>query len=150
MRDFRPHLTVAAVIERDGRFLLVEEHVGGQRVFNQPAGHVEDGETLLDAVRRETHEETGWAFEPTLLLGVYRWLHPENGETFIRFAFRGDLGPRLAPGPVDPAIVAADWHGVAALNDGTLPLRSPLVRRCVEDYRAGCGYPLTALVDLSG
>lgn len=150
MRGFQPHLTVAAVVERDGRFLLVEEEVSGRQVLNQPAGHVEDGETLVAAVVRETHEETGWAFVPTAVLGVYRWREPDGGETFIRVAFRGELGAQLHPGPVDPDIDAVHWRSAAELAREALAPRSPLVKRCIDDYLAGCGYPLKVLVDLRG
>lgn len=145
--DFTPHLTVAAVIEREGRFLCVEEHAGGERVINQPAGHVDDGESLLEAVYRETVEETGWGFRPTALVGIYRWRHPDNGETFIRATFRGELGKRLHDRPPDEAIIEAVWLTHAQLRNG-VNLRSPLVLRSVEDYLAGNRFPLDLLVDL--
>jgi 8-oxo-dGTP pyrophosphatase MutT (NUDIX family) len=146
--DFAPHLTVAAVVERDGRFLCVEEHVGGARVINQPAGHVDDGESLLDAVRRETLEETGWQFEPEALVAIYRWRHPDNGETFIRATFRGELGQRLHDRPPDDSIIEAVWLTRDELCGGQRTLRSPLVVRSVEDYLAGNRFPLDLLVDL--
>ncbi len=145
--DFTPHLTVAAVVERDGRFLCVEEHAGGERVINQPAGHVDDGESLLDAVRRETLEETGWHFEPEALVGIYRWRHPDNGETFIRVTFRGALGERPHDSPPDDSIIAAVWLSHEELRNG-VNLRSPLVLRSIEDYLAGNRFPLSLLVDL--
>ena len=84
------HVTVAAVVEREGRFLLVQESVGGNSVINQPAGHLEQHESLLQAVVRETLEETAWQFEPNALVGIYRWIHPK-GDTFLRFCFTGNL-----------------------------------------------------------
>ena len=87
--SWAPHTTVAALIERDGRFLMVEESPdGGPTVFNQPAGHLEPGESLTQAVIRETREETGWGFIPHALIGIYRWQVPENGRTYLRFCFQ--------------------------------------------------------------
>ena len=91
MHRWSPRVTVAAVVERDGRYLLVRELINGEQVINQPAGHLEAGESLLAAVRRETREETGWRFVPEALLGVYRWVHPKRRLTFLRFAFTGQV-----------------------------------------------------------
>ena len=143
---FQPHLTVAAVVERDGRFLCVEEHAEGATVYNQPAGHVDDGESLVDAVRRETLEETGWLFEPNALLGIYRWVKPDSGETFVRAAFRGVLVEQRHDAPPDADIVAAHWLSRDDLLE--LPHRSPLVLRCIDDYRVGIRHPLDILQDL--
>lgn len=143
---FQPHLTVAAVVERDGRFLCVEELADGETVYNQPAGHVDDGESLLDAVRRETLEETGWAFEPDALLGIYRWVNPDSGDTFVRAAFRGQLIEQRHEAPPDAEIVAAHWLSRDDLLE--LPHRSPLVLRCVDDYLVGIRHPLNILQDL--
>jgi len=85
----KPHLTAAAVIEKEGRFLLVQEHISGPSVYNQPAGHLEDHESLIDAVICESREETGWHFRPEANIGLYRWRHPGNQESFIRISFRG-------------------------------------------------------------
>lgn len=148
IEDFQPHLTVAAVVERDGRFLYVEERVGGRLVINQPAGHVDDDESLVDAVRREMIEETGWAFEPDSLVGLYRWRHPKNGETFVRASFRGVLGHQLHPQPPDRSILATHWLSPDELRTGRLALRSPLVQRCVDDFLAGRRYSLDLLVDI--
>lgn len=146
--SFQPHLTVAAVAEREGRFLVVEELVGGERVINQPAGHVDDAESLLDAVRRETLEETGWQFEPLALVGVYRWRHPGNGETFIRATFGGELTDQVHVRPPDAQILATHWLSREELGNGQWQLRSPLVTRCIDDYLAERRYPLSLLVDL--
>ena len=128
---FQPHLTVAAVVERDGRFLCVEEVADGATVFNQPAGHVDDGESLIAAVARETLEETGWVFVPDALLGIYRWVKPDTGDTFIRAAFRGTLVEQRHATPPDSDIVAAHWLTRAEL--AAQPLRSPVVLRCIDD-----------------
>ena len=143
---FQPHLTVAAVVERNGRFLCVEEVADGATVFNQPAGHVDDGESLIAAVARETLEETGWVFVPDALLGIYRWVKPDTGDTFIRAAFRGTLVEQRHATPPDSDIVAAHWLTRAEL--AAQPLRSPLVLRCIDDYRAGVSHPLSVLQDL--
>ncbi len=143
---FQPHLTVAAVIERDGRFLCVEERADGATVYNQPAGHLDDGESLIEAVGRETLEETGWLFEPNALLGIYRWVKPDTGDTFVRAAFRGILGERRYDAPPDADIVAAHWLSRDELLE--LPHRSPLVLRCIDDYLVGIRYPLDLLQDL--
>jgi len=145
---FQPHLTVAAIIERDGHYLVVEETVGGKRVINQPAGHVDDHESLIDAVRRETLEETGWAFEPEALVGLYRWRHPTNGETFIRASFTGTLGEQQHPTPPDAAILGTHWLTLAELGNGGWTLRSPLVTRCIDDYLAGQRHCLSLIIDL--
>lgn len=148
MDEFQPHLTVAAVIERDGCFLCVEERVDGKRVINQPAGHVDDAESLVEAVVRETLEETGWTFEPDYLVGLYRWRHPGNGDTFIRAAFGGTLGDHAHPRPPDESILETHWLTRGELGNGAWSLRSPLVLRCIDDYVADRRYPLGLLIDL--
>src|SRR5574343_794623 len=88
---WKPHVTVAAVVQRDGKFLLVEEETDAGLAFNQPAGHLEAGESLLEAVVREVREETAYDFRPRSLVGIYQWPHPEKGITYLRFAFAGEL-----------------------------------------------------------
>jgi 8-oxo-dGTP pyrophosphatase MutT (NUDIX family) len=105
---WKPDVTVAAIIERSGRFLLVEERIRGRLVLNQPAGHLEDGEALLDAVIRETLEETAWQFTPEALLGVYQW-RSARGHTTLRFAFTGTVQGYDAGRPLDPPIVTTHW-----------------------------------------
>jgi len=141
----RPDLTVAAVIERDGEFLFVEERVGVQLVFNQPAGHVERGEALIDAVVRETLEETAWTFEPEALLGVYLWEQPEKERSFLRFAFCGRVTAHDPRRRLDRGIRRALWMTRDELAARSDRLRSPMVMRCVDDYRAGHRYPLDVL-----
>jgi 8-oxo-dGTP pyrophosphatase MutT (NUDIX family) len=145
-----PRVTVAAVIEDAGRFLLVEESVDGALRLNQPAGHLEDGESLLDAVVRETLEETARHFLPEALVGVYRWRHPGSGDTYLRFAFCGAIGAHDADRPLDPEIRRVVWMDRDALAGHGARLRSPLVLRCVDDYLAGRRYPLDLLRDEVG
>jgi len=141
---WKPDVTVAAVIERGGRFLLVEERIRGQLVLNQPAGHLEDGEALLDAVTRETLEETAWQFTPEALLGIYQWRSP-RGHTTLRFAFTGSVQGYDAARPLDAPIVTTHWLAREEIAQRSARLRTPLVLRCIEDYVAGCRLPLDAL-----
>jgi 8-oxo-dGTP pyrophosphatase MutT (NUDIX family) len=141
---WKPAVTVAAVIERDGKFLFVEEGaVEGERVLNQPAGHWEQGETLPEASAREALEESACRFMPRALIGVYRWRSPAADETYLRFAFCGDI-QGFEPGrKLDHGILRTLWLSPQELR--TQPgarLRSPLVLLCVEDYLAGRRYPL--------
>ncbi len=141
---WKPHVTVAAVIERDGRFLFVEERTHDGLRLNQPAGHLEPGESLVDACVRETLEETAHAFTPTHLLGTYLWRN-DNGMTYLRFAFAGELGLHEATRALDKGIVRTLWLTADELNDLTALHRSPLVMQCVRDYRAGQRFELDAV-----
>jgi ADP-ribose pyrophosphatase YjhB (NUDIX family) len=143
-----PDITVAAVTETDGRFLLVEERINRRLVFNQPAGHVEQGETLLDAVIREVREETAWGFEPRELLGVYLWRNPSSGRSTMRFAFTGRVMDHNAQQPLDRGIVCTHWLSRGDLMQREPRLRSPLVLRCVEDYLGGTRMPLESVAKL--
>jgi ADP-ribose pyrophosphatase YjhB (NUDIX family) len=143
---WKPHVTVAAVIEQDSQFLLVEEEIGGQRLFNQPAGHLEEGETLVDAVVRETLEESAWHFHPTHLVGIHHWQNPSNGATFLRFTFAGELLGHEAGWQLDTGIVAAHWLTLAESRASQARHRSPLVLRGIEGWLAGKRYPLDLLV----
>lgn len=145
---WKPHVVVAAVIEADGRFLLVEEHTEEGLRFNQPAGHLEAGETLIEAVRREVFEETAHHFEPDALLGVYRWHAPARGRTYLRFAFVGQVTGYDPTAPLDRGILRAAWMTPAEIDAVLARHRSPLVARCIADYRAGRRYPLELLNDL--
>ena len=142
MKDiWRPSVTVAAVIERDGKFLFVEEESEGRRVLNQPAGHLDPGESLAAACRREVLEETAHRFEPESLVGVYRWHYAAKDVTFLRFCFSGKvLGTDKRP--LDKEIVALHWLSLDELKKRKAEHRSPLVQKCVEDYLAGQRYPL--------
>jgi 8-oxo-dGTP pyrophosphatase MutT (NUDIX family) len=142
-----PEITVAAVTETDGRFLLVEERIERRIVLNQPAGHVEPGETLLEALVREVREETAWGFTASDLLGVYLWRHPGTGRTTQRFAFTGSVSDRTDQ-PLDEGILGTRWLTRAELKARESQLRSPLVLRCVEDYLGGRRQPLAAVAHL--
>lgn len=144
----KPDVTVAAVTETAGRFLVVEERVRQKVVFNQPAGHVEQGETLLAAVVREVREETAWRFEPKTLLGVYLWRNPANGRATLRFAFTGAVAGHDATQKLDRGIVRTHWLSRGELEERKAQLRSPLVLRCVNDYLAGQRLPLDPVAAL--
>ena len=141
-------MTVAALIENDGRFLMVQERIAGKSVYNQPAGHLEDGETLIDAVIRETREETAWHFEPESVTGIYHWRHPENHETFIRVSFAGKGLCHDPASELDSGIERTLWLSAAEIRCQPDKLRSPLVLRTIDDYLAGSAYPLSLLTNL--
>ncbi|RMG29681.1 MAG: NUDIX hydrolase [Gammaproteobacteria bacterium] len=145
---WKPHVTVAALVEREGRYLLVEESVDGRRVLNQPAGHLEPGEGLLDAVVREMREETGRDFEPRSLVGIYLWRRAPGAETFLRFVFFGMAGEEDPSRRRDPEILATHWLTERELRRQPERLRSPLVLRCIEDHLACRHYPLDFLETL--
>jgi 8-oxo-dGTP pyrophosphatase MutT (NUDIX family) len=147
--SWHPDLTVAAIVERAGQFLLVEEKVDGRRVFNQPAGHVESGEALLTAVRRETREETAWDFTPEWLIGVYLWRNPRNLRTVLRFAFTGSVMGHDAGQPLDIPVIRTHWLTPQQIRAHGARLRSPLVLRCIDDYLAGQRFALTAINELA-
>ncbi len=152
---WKPDVTVAAVVEREGRFLMVEERVGARLVFNQPAGHLENGESLIQAVMRETIEETGWHFVPEAIVGVYLWNQSAGsaespGRSFLRVAFRGDVAHHDSARPLDDGIERAVWLTRQQLAAQATRLRSPLVMRCIDDYIAGRRYPLDLLAHLAG
>jgi 8-oxo-dGTP pyrophosphatase MutT (NUDIX family) len=141
MAVWKPSVTVAAVIERDGRFLLIQEKIRDQLVLNQPAGHLDPGESLAAACRREAMEETAHHFDPTALVGIYRWRDPRRDFTFLRFAFRGNVGA-AENRPLDKEIVAVHWLTPEEIRRRKAEHRSPLVQQCVDDFLAGRSYPL--------
>ena len=141
MSIWKPSTTVAAVVERDGRFLFVEERIRGQLVLNQPAGHLDPGESLIAACRREVLEETAHRFEPTALVGIYRWHYAAADVTFLRFCFRGRT-EGVADRPLDKEIVGLHWLTREEIVARRNAHRSPLVQRCVDDYLAGRRFPL--------
>jgi 8-oxo-dGTP pyrophosphatase MutT (NUDIX family) len=147
--SWHPDLTVAAIIERAGRFLLVEEQVNSQSVFNQPAGHVESGEALLAAVRRETREETAWNFTPEWLIGVYFWRNPHDFRTVLRFAFTGSVDGHDPSQPLDIPVIRTHWLTSDEIRARGARLRSPLVLRCVDDYLAGQRFALGAINEVA-
>jgi len=142
-----PAATVAALIEREGRFLIVEERTRDGLRLNQPAGHLEPGESLLDACARETLEETGLRFVPAQLVGVYLWRNgaAESAPSYLRFAFCGVLGEAVAGRALDAGIVRTLWLTADELARQTARHRSPLVMRCVDDYLRGQRYPIDLL-----
>lgn len=146
MDRFRPSVTVAAVIERDGRYLLVEEETPEGLMLNNPAGHLEQGENPVDAVVREALEETARAFVPETFLGVYlaRFVRPARSEdvTYVRLAFTGKVGEEIAGRALDRGILRTLWMTAADLAACTDRHRSPLVLQCVRDHASGRRLPL--------
>jgi 8-oxo-dGTP pyrophosphatase MutT (NUDIX family) len=143
-----PDVTVAAIVQREGRFLMVEERIAGRLVLNQPAGHLEDAETLVEAAVRETREETAWRLHPEALVGVYLWRNPDNGRSFLRFAFCGSVDDHRPGQPLDSGIQRALWVSRAQLLAQPGRLRSPLVMRCLDDYLLGRRQPLETVASL--
>lgn len=144
----RPAVTVAAVVERDGRYLIVEEETRAGLRLNQPAGHVEAGESIVAAAARETLEESAWRVEPTALVGVYQWQSTESGETFVRFTFAATAREHEPARPLDAGIVRALWLSYGDIAARIEQHRSPLVLRSVDDYRAGRRWPLGVIASL--
>jgi len=156
---FKPSTTVAAIIERDGRFLLVEEETPEGLRLNNPAGHLDAGESLLQACARETLEETAFDFTPKALVGVYlaRVQMPASAArqggadiSYLRFAFCGDLGALDAERPLDTPIVRTLWMTPDEVRSSACLHRSPLLVQCMEDYLAGRRYPLELLFTHTG
>ena len=146
---WKPSVTVAAVIERDGRFLLIEEHTADGLRLNNPAGHLEPGESPAEACVREALEEAACEFKPTHLLGVYlsRFTRTSTGEdiTYLRIAFSGEASAIHEGRPLDTGIVRAMWLTPEEIRASAQRHRSPLVLRCIEDHLAGVRYPLGAV-----
>ncbi len=142
-------MTVAAVAEREGRFLLVEERTEGRLVLNQPAGHWERGESLIDAVHRETWEETAWRFTAEALVGIYRWIHPHSSITYLRFAFCGTVFGHDPNTPLDEDIQRTVWMSAPQIRGAHKRLRSPQVLAVIDDYLNDKRYPLHCIRDLS-
>lgn len=145
----RPSVTVAMVVERDGRFLLVEEETRTGRKLNQPAGHLESGETLPAAAAREVLEETAWVVEPTALVGIYRWEAADTGATFVRFSFAGQARSHDAARTLDVGIVRALWLTYDEVVARRADHRSPLVLRCIDDCLAGKRWPLDFVTEVA-
>lgn len=142
---WKPNVTVAAVVERNGEFLLVEEQTAHGIRYNQPAGHLEPGESLLAAVARETLEETAWQFRPTALLGIYQYRHDADAVTYLRFAFTGELAAHEPGRALDAGILRALWMPLADIRANRTQHRSPLLLECIDDYLAGRRHPLDLL-----
>ncbi|MCL2589791.1 MAG: NUDIX hydrolase [Betaproteobacteria bacterium] len=142
---WKPSVTVAAVIERNGRFLLVEEETADGLQFNQPAGHLEANESLLQAVVRETMEETAHPFTPEYLVGIYQWPRPQGDAAYLRFAFSGWVGESDPARTLDSGIVRTVWMTLEELHATHARHRSPLVLQCAEDWLSGRHYGLELL-----
>ena len=141
-RVWKPNVTVAALIERDGRYLLVEEETDAGIRFNQPAGHLDEGESLITACSREALEETAWHFTPASVVGIYQWQRPQGDITYVRFAFAGNLGDHVPGRVLDDGILRAVWMTPEEIQASAARHRSPLVWQCVADHLAGQRYPL--------
>jgi len=141
-----PHATVATIVEHEGRFLMVEEISLDQQVINQPAGHIEEGETVIDAARRETLEETGWLVEPEGLVGLYTYTAPANQVTYHRYCLFARALHAVEGAVLDDGIIGPRWLSIDELRTST-QLRSPMVLTCIEDYLAGKRYPLDVIVE---
>ena len=143
-----PDITVAAVCEQQGRFLIVEERSKSTNkiVFNQPCGHLEEGETIIAGVIRETLEETCRHFEPEALIGLYR-LQSQNGKTYIRYTFSGTISEEDPNAILDPDIIRTHWLSAESILTSA-SLRSPIVASCINDYLSGVRYPLEILKEL--
>lgn len=140
-----PHVTVATIIERDNRYLMVYEESDGKKVYNQPAGHLDPNETLLDAAIRETLEETGWTIQLTGVVGVNLYTAPSNGITYFRTTFIGEVISHDAKRPLDTGIIEAVWLSYEELLERKEQLRSPMTLQIIEDYRAGRRFPLSVV-----
>lgn len=145
--QWSPHVTVATVVEKEGKFLLVEELINNQRVLNQPAGHVEALETLADAATRETLEESGWTVKPISVLGLYTYTPSCRSKTFYRITF---IAQAIAFDPdfqLDRDIIRTHWLSLEEIKLQHRQLRSPIVLKCVEDYCNGQQFPLSTLFE---
>lgn len=150
MPVWKPNTTVAAIVEQAGKFLLVEEETAEGIRLNQPAGHLEHGESLLAAVVRETREETAFRFTPQALLGIYQWRRADPQDiTYLRFAFIGQVDDHDATQRLDDGILRHLWLSADEIRASRDLHRSPQVWRCVEDYLAGQRFPLTAITHLA-
>lgn len=146
---WRPSVTVAAIIEKDGRFLMIEEETSHGLRLNNPAGHLDPGESPAQGCAREALEEAAWHFRPTALVGIYiaRFVKQANGQdiTYLRFAFCGELGEHEPQRPLDHGIVRTLWMTPDEMRASADRLRSPMVLRCMEDYLAGIRMPLSTI-----
>jgi ADP-ribose pyrophosphatase YjhB (NUDIX family) len=142
---WRPDVTVATIVQRDGRFLLVEEMVGGRCVLNQPAGHLEAGESLVEAARRETLEETAWHVAPTDLVTISQWSNAPGGRHFLRFTFAAEAERHEPERRLDAGIVRAAWLSRDEIAAAHERLRSPIVLASIDDWIEGRRYPLDML-----
>jgi len=157
MKKWIPHVTVAAVVKTnvDGqqKYLMVEETINNNLVINQAAGHWENNESIIDAVKRETLEETSYIVEPSFLVGIYNWTIPQNEnarpsiDTFLRFTFYCDLVNKT-DSPLDPDINQFLWLNEQEIRSEKYPKRNPLVLQSLDDYLAGKNFPLNQFIDI--
>lgn len=145
--NWYPHVTVAAVIENDGKFLVVKEQADNLIVYNQPAGHLEKDESLVEAVIREVMEETAWQFIPEYVVGVYRMHINAKDTSYLRICFAGSVGNHFPHNSLDDEIIEATWMSKEELVRSNT-LRSPLVLQCISDYLQGQRYELDILKDI--
>ena len=148
MSTWKPNATVATVIEREGRYLLVEERdkTSGEMVFNQPAGHLEQNESLVAAAYRETMEETGWEIALTGVLSVSLYTAPSNGITYLRTTFVGTAVQQAGGAVLDPDIHAVHWLSPDEIRANSARMRSPMVLASIEQHLLGVCYPLDFIV----
>ncbi len=145
LNQFKPNTTVAAVIHHQGKFLFVEEKENNQLVFNQPAGHLEENESLIAAIKREVLEETGLTVDPDYLCGIYYFHRPDLQLYFLRFCFVVELTQLLTGQPQDNEIIDTHWFTFEQIKEKRSQLRSSMVLECIEDYLAGNKIPLSQL-----
>lgn len=143
--QFKPNTTVAIIVACKGKFLLVEEFENGDRVYNQPAGHLEANENLINAAKRELLEETGLVLEPQYCSGIYYYHRPDLALYYLRFCFAVELDEFVNAQPNDEEIIATHWLSLAEIKSKSEQLRSPLVLQCIDDYLQGNRIPLTLL-----
>ena len=148
-RFWQPDVTVATVVVRDGRLLCVEERANGHLVINQPAGHLEPDESLLEAAIRETREETGWNVRITHVVGAYQWKATETGRHYLRFAFAAEPLDEIPGAALDEGIVRTLWLTPQELQAEQARHRSPLVWRTAADYLGGNRHPLSLVAQLA-
>jgi 8-oxo-dGTP pyrophosphatase MutT (NUDIX family) len=135
--EWSPHITVAAIINEADKYLFVEERINKKIVINQPAGHLEKNETLIDAVKREVLEETGGIFKPIGLVGIYHYYHNTENKTYIRFCFQGTCHTFTKNPQLDEVIIRTIWLTKTELEAASLKLRSPIIMKCIDDYESG-------------
>ncbi|MDF1763351.1 MAG: NUDIX hydrolase [Oleibacter sp.] len=145
-KRWTPHATVAIIVYQQDRFLMVEEMSDGRAVFNQPAGHIEQGETVVEAAVRETLEETGWRVMPTGLLGLYTYTAPANGVTYHRYCLIADAIEQIPNATLDSGIIGPQWLTIEELRTSA-KLRSPMVLTCAEDYLRNPHFPLDLIIE---
>jgi ADP-ribose pyrophosphatase YjhB (NUDIX family) len=148
--QWKPNVTVAAIAEDNGRFLLVEEDADNHIVFNQPAGHLEKNESLIDAIKREVREETAWLFEPEYLVGVYLYPNPRIDIVYLRFCFAGKCIQHDPALELDKGIIRPVWMTRTEIEKNLERMRSPMVLTCINDYLSGKRYSLDILNDYTG